>query len=85
MQNSIRDIYKYLDLYGDSVFITALKSKFKSVAVRDKTIPNGGSPCSPSCNIREDLKVKRAIFHKNNEITVFFNIPGGHTAAARFF
>ncbi len=86
---TIKDIYSNIDLYGAKVFITALKDKFKSVCYADKSIPSPGSPTMESIFVREDLNVKKAIFHKNNEITVFFNCPQADGpdigAVAKFF
>ena len=67
---SIKEIYKYLDLYGDSLLIQVLKGQYKKVAYCDKSIPGGGSPCKDSNKVREDLKMKRASFHRNNEVTI---------------
>lgn len=83
---TLTDIYKDIDLYGGTVFIKALKSKYKTVCTTEKSIPGPGSPCSDSKFIREDLQVKRAVFHRNNEVTVFFEVPTtGAKAVARFF
>lgn len=59
------------DLYGDEVFITMLKTAFKNVCFTDKSIPSSGSPVKDSKAVRDDLKVNKAIFHRNNEITIF--------------
>lgn len=87
--NTLKDIYKNIDLYGSPVFIKALKSEYKTVCTTEKSIPSPGSPCSPASSIREDLIVRRAIFHRGNEVTVFFHVPnskiGECEAVARFF
>ena len=61
----------YRDLYGDSVFIGMLKNAFKSVCFTDKSIPSAGSPVRSSKAVKDDLRVNKAIFHRNNEITIF--------------
>jgi len=71
--NTIREIYKCLDLYGSEVLLTALKDKYKAVAYTNKSIPSQGSPCRSSKDIASGLIVNKAIFHHNNEITVFTN------------
>lgn len=70
---SLKETYKYLDLYGSEVFIQMLKQSFKDAAIRNKTIPNGGSPTVKSEFINPKLIVEKAIFHKNNEVTVKTN------------
>lgn len=86
---TLKDIYQNLDLYGAPVFIAALKRQFKSVCTRTATIPGPGSPASNTETMREDLKIKKAIFHRNNEVTVNFVCPQADGTApecfARFF
>jgi len=69
----LRAMYNNLDIYGSDVFLTALKWSYKSVAYTNKSIPGQGSPCRSSKDIADNLTINRAIFHKNNEITVFTN------------
>jgi hypothetical protein len=68
---ALKDTYKHIDLYGSEVFLTQLKKHFNRVSYTNKTIPGPGSPCKPADSIAVDLKVERAIFHDNNEVTVF--------------
>ena len=87
---TIRDIYKNIDLYGNEVFIVALKEKYSGVSYREKSIPSEGSPATKSARIRQDLKVDKVIFHQNNEVTVKFIVPNQNgvtprTQYARFF
>jgi len=66
----IKDIYNNLDLYGSTVLIMALKNKFKGVAMCLKSIPSAGSMCGKSTNVKDNLTVNKAIFHRNNEVTI---------------
>lgn len=75
MKNTLKDIYRNIDLYGSEVFIKALKKQFEHVCYAEKSIPTAGSPAKPTHFIREDLKVKKAIFHKYGEITTLFICP----------
>jgi hypothetical protein len=70
MTNSLKDIYNNLDLYGSQNFIIALKLKFKAVAFTENSMPTMGSPCKPSSFVRDDLSIIKAVFHRNNEVTV---------------
>ena len=72
MQTTLKQIYKNLDLYGGEVFIKALKKQFKDVCYAKNSIPTAGSPANPTHFIREDLIVKKSIFHKYGEVTVLF-------------
>lgn len=68
---AIKNNYKhYFDLYGSEIFIAMLKNAFKNVCYCDKAIPGAGSPVQNSRAVREDLTIKKAIFHHNNEITI---------------
>lgn len=77
---SIKDTYRNLDLYGSTVFLRMLKKHFKGVCFAKKAIPGPGSPTAKVEGVKEDLRVLRAIFHRNNEVTVI--TPSGNI---RFF
>lgn len=71
--HSIKEMYQYKDLYGDAVILTALQTKYKTVAYTNKSIPGNGSPCRSSKDIALNLNIKKLIFHRNNEITAITN------------
>lgn len=77
---SLIDTYRNLDLYGSTVFLRMLKTHFKGVCFAKKAIPGPGSPTAKSTGVKENLTVLRAIFHRNNEVTVI--TPAGNM---RFF
>ena len=77
---ALKDTYQNLDLYGSSVFLRMLKTHFKGVCFTKKAIPGPGSPTAKSTGVKENLTVLRAIFHRNNEVTVI--TPAGNM---RFF
>lgn len=71
MENqSIRETYKHLDLYGSEIMLTQLKKQFKTVCYTEKSIPTPGSPCKPSTLVSNELQIQKAIFHNSGEITI---------------
>ena len=77
---AIKDACRNLDLYGSTVFLRMLKTHFKGVCFAKKAIPGPGSPTAKSTGVKENLTVLRAVFHRNNEVTVI--TPSGNI---RFF
>lgn len=72
MKQEIKRNYQhYFDLYGSGVFIQMLKKGYKSVCYTNKAIPGPGSPCRNSSDVLDNLEIKKAIFHRNNEVTIF--------------
>ena len=71
--HSLKEMYKYIDLYGSEAILLALQNKFKAVAYTNKSIPSQGSPCRSSKDISLKLSISKMIFHKNGEVTAITN------------
>lgn len=70
---TIKEMYKYIDLYGSANILIALQNQYKAVAYTNKSIPGGGSPARSSKDISLTLKISKLIFHRNNEVTAITN------------
>lgn len=78
IQNTARDIFKDIDLYGIPLLIRNLK-RYPFVSHRDKSIPQQGSPTVPTKCIKMNgiikiKEVKKLICHKNGMTTIVTNL-----------
>ena len=68
----IIEALKMLDLYGKEVIFEMLKSHFKNVSFRLKSVPNGGSVSYKTSALQPEksVQIEKYIIHRNNEITL---------------
>lgn len=63
---------KMLDLYGPEVVFEMLKTRFKNVSFRLKSVPNDGSRSYKTTALQPEksVQIEKYIIHRNNEITL---------------
>lgn len=71
---TIKQIAKDLDLYGQDVLMAALKNQFSHVSFtrNAKTMPKCGSECRETKSIKpaKDMKIEKVIFNRNGAVTI---------------
>lgn len=76
LQNTAREIFKDLDLYGIPVLLAHL-SKYPFISWRTASTPTEGSPSrltSSISNPEQVTEVKKLIAHKDGKTTIVTNI-----------
>lgn len=78
IQNTTKDIFKYIDLYGIPMLIRSLK-RYPFVSWRNNSIPEAGSPTRLSRDIKMQgvtkiKEVSKIILHRNGMTTIKTNL-----------
>lgn len=77
---TLKEILKYPDLYGNDILLQELKKQFSIVSWAKNSTPTPGSrswPIQLIKAIKPNVKILKPIFHRNGDLTLI--TTKGHT------